>query len=180
MGAAYKRMVLVDTAAGRQARVRQGLRQMEAAYKRAQQLGEESGAGDLYYPISNRLTAEVALRAGSSAAYTLPRATTKLLRDSLKAQSATDPNFWSVVGETELDQYEALAARTLAPASTKLAKAYEDLHRRVTAARMWGSVYDTACMVLPTYARRATGRERAAANDLLTLLRSYAHPDASA
>jgi hypothetical protein len=99
------------------------------------------------------------------------------LRKSLQARSATDPDFWSVVGETELDQYEALAARKLAPARAQLARAYEDLHKRVTATRMWGSVYDTACLVLPNYASRASGKERAAANELLALLRSFAHPD---
>jgi hypothetical protein len=51
------------------------------------------------------------------------------------------------------------------------------LHKRVTATRMWASVYDTACLVLPSYASRATGKERAAANELLAQLRSFAHPD---
>jgi hypothetical protein len=37
-------------------------------------------------------------------------------------------------------------------------------------------VYDTACLVLPNYASRATGKERAAANELLAQLRRFAHP----
>jgi len=57
-----------------------------------------------------------------------------------------------------------------------LSRAFEDLHQRVTATRMWASVYDTACLVLANYARRTTGKEKAAANELLAQLRTFAHP----
>jgi hypothetical protein len=117
----------------------------------------------------------VALNAGTRR-WSLDRETVRTLRKSLQAKSTTDPDFWSVVGETELDQYEALARRKLAPAGKELEKAYEDLHKRVTATRMWASVYDTACLVLPNYASRARGKERAAANELLAQLRRFAHP----
>ena len=66
----------------------------------------------------------------------------------------------------------------LASAHGKLNRAYQDLHKRVTATRMWASVYDTACLVLPNYASRTTGKERAAANELLAQLRMFAHPEA--
>jgi hypothetical protein len=118
----------------------------------------------------------VALHAGRGGR-SLDREVVTTLRKSLQAKSASDPDFWSVVGETELDQYEALAARKLAPARKQLSRAYEDLHKRVTATRMWASVYDTACLVLPNYGTRATGKEKAAAQELLAQLRSFAHPD---
>jgi hypothetical protein len=102
----------------------------------------------------------------------------KIVRDSLHAKTASDPDFWSVVGEIELDQFEALARRRLAASRKQLNNAYEDLHKRVTATRMWGAVYDTACLVLPNYAQRATAREKAAARELLGQLRRYADPDA--
>jgi CHAT domain-containing protein len=171
IGSAYKRRALVDGAAGRRVRVQQALRQMRAAYQNAQEVGEKSGATDVYYPVANRLTADVALHAGTPRGRTLDRQTANILRKSLQTKSATDPDFWSVVGETELDQYEALTARKLAPARKQLSRAYEDLHKRVTATRMWASVYDTACLVLPNYPSRATGKERAAANELLAQLR---------
>jgi len=177
IGSVYKRRALVDGVAGRRARVQQDLRQMRAAYQDAQQVGVKAGATDVYYPIANRLTAEVALHAGTGKARSLDREMATLLRKSLQARSAADPDFWSVVGEAELDQYEALAARKLAPVRKQLSRAYEDLHKRVTATRMWASVYDTACLVLPNYASRATGKEKAAANELLAQLRSFAHPD---
>jgi len=178
IGSACKRRALVNGAAGRRARVQQALRQMKAAYEDAREVGEKSGASDLYYPASNCLAADVALNAGTRR-WTLDRETIRVLRKSLQAKSATDPDFWSVVGETEIDQYEALAGRRLAAARKQLEKAYEDLHKRVTATRMWASVYDTACLVLPNYASRATGKERAAANELLAQLRTFAHPNES-
>jgi hypothetical protein len=177
IGSAYKRRALVSAAAGRPRRVPQDLRRMQAAYRDAQALGEKAGDLDVYYPVANRLTAEVALHAGRGRGHALDRSTVANLRKSLQTRSATDPDFWTVVGETELDQYEAIAARKLAPARKSLSRAYEDLHKRVTATRMWASVYDTACLVLPNYASRATGKERAAANELLAQLRSFAHPD---
>ena len=45
---------------------------------------------------------------------------------------------------------------------------------------MWASVYDTACLVLPNYARRAKGPEKAAAYALLEKLRRFAHPEEDA
>jgi tetratricopeptide (TPR) repeat protein len=176
IGSAYKRKALVDGAAGRRARIRRDLEQMRASYQKAQDLGEKTGAPDVFYPAANRLTADVALHAGTRRWRALDRETASIVRKSLEARSAADPDFWSVVGETELDQYEALARRKLAPALRKLLRAYEDLHKRVTATRMWASVYDTACLVLPNYASRATGRERTAANELLAQLRDFAHP----
>jgi hypothetical protein len=149
---------------------------MKASYQVAQNAGEKSGASDLYYPASNALAADVALHAGKAQWRTLDRETTRILRQSLQAKSASDPDFWSVVGETELDQYELLARRQLAPARRQLEKAYQDLHNRVTATRMWASVYDTACLVLTNYASRSTGKEKASANELLAQLRSFAHP----
>jgi hypothetical protein len=180
IGSAYKRSALIHGVARRRNRIAPTLRLMRDAYTNAQVLGEKSGATDVYYPVANRLTAEVALQAAAGRAWRLDRETATMLRRSLKEKSAADPDFWSVVGETELDQYEALAARKLASARPKLSKAYEDLHKRVTATRMWASVYDTACLVLPLYAIRAGARERAAANELLGQLRSFAHPEEEA
>ncbi len=45
---------------------------------------------------------------------------------------------------------------------------------------MWASVYDTACLVLPNYARRAKGPEKAAAYALLEKVRLFAHPEEDA
>ena len=99
------------------------------------------------------------------------------MTSSLDAKKLTDANFWSVAGEIELRQYQAIAGRKLAAAYPHLKKAYLDLHKRVAATRMWSSVYDTACLVLPSYADRVGGREKSTAKALLEQLRAFAHPD---
>ena len=90
IGSAYTRKALVAGAAGRRASVQQSLRQMRAAYLDAQKVGEKSGATDVYYPITNRLAADVALHAGTRGR-SLDRETAAILRKSLKARSAADP-----------------------------------------------------------------------------------------
>lgn len=177
IGSVYKHRALVDAAAGRQARVQQDLRQMAARFKDAQRIGEMSSASDVYLPAANRLAAEVALNAGKREWRGCDRDTAKIVGQSLEAKSAADPDFWSVTGEIEMEQYKALEKRRLAPARKKLDKAYDDLHKRVTATRMWASVYDTACLVLPNYANRAVAKEKAAAQELLARLRAFAHPN---
>jgi CHAT domain-containing protein len=173
LGSAYKRRALVNIAAGRRAQVDRDLELMASSYRDAHAYGEQAGVDDLFYPLSNRLVAEVALNAGRGRWRTLDRRIVDVLEQSLKA---SDPDFWSVISAIELDQYRALALRRLASARPKLEKAYADIHRRVTSTRMWGSVYDTACLTLPTYAARATGKEKMAAESLLVHLRDLAYP----
>jgi hypothetical protein len=176
IGSLYKRRALIDVAAGRRGRRAASLRQMLRHYARAQAIGARSGAVDVYYPASNRLAADVALNAGRRGWRGLDRAMVAAVKASLVAKRG-DADFWSVVGEIELRQYDALARRRLATAFPQLEKAYKDLHGRVAATRMWASVYDTACLVFPSYADRVGGREKSAANELLARLRGYAHPD---
>jgi CHAT domain-containing protein len=177
LGSVYKRRALVDEAVGRRGRMSASLRQMKRHYERAQAIGTESGAADVYYPASNRLAADVALNAGRRGWRGLDRAILPVIRTSLAAKRAHEADFWSIAGEIELRQYEALARRRLASAYPQLDKAYQDLHRRVAATRMWASVYDTACLVLPSYAGRVGGREKSTAKELLARLRAFAHPE---
>jgi len=173
----YKRRALIDDAIGRRARIAASLRLMQRHYQRAQEVGAEHGVQDLYYPASNRLAADVALNAGKRGWRGLDSAIAAVVAASLQAKRANDADFWSVVGEIELHQYQAIARKKLAAAYPQLVKAYQDLHKRVAATRMWSSVYDTACLVLPSYAARAAGRDKAIAKTLLEQLRAFAHPE---
>ena len=175
IGSAYKRGALVNGIAGRSREVTRYLELMAASYAEAQAIGEQAGAADAFYPAANCLVAEVALNAGKGRWRGPDRQRMTMIRKHL---AASDPDFWSVVGGIELDQYQALAKRRLATARPALEKAYRDLQRRVRSTRMWASVYDTACLVLPTYAARTTGREKPAAQALLVQLRDFAHPAA--
>jgi len=175
-GSVHKRRALVDMAAeGRPAR--KALRQMLSAYRRAQAAGGRTPEADLYYPALNCLAADAALNGGTRGWSGLDRGVVEVVRRALRAKGGSNADFWSVAGGIELRQYEALAKRRLSSSLKALAGDYKDLHVRVKAAWMWASVYDTACLVLPIYARRAPGRERAAANDLLAKIRLFAHPE---
>ena len=145
---------------GRRGRIAASLRQMLRHYERAQEIGSANGVKDVYYPASNRLAADVALNAGKRGWRGLDREIAAVVASSLEAKRANDADFWSVVGEIELRQYQAIARKRLAAAYPQLLKAYQDLHKRVAATRMWSSVYDTACLVLPSYAARVVGRDK--------------------
>jgi CHAT domain-containing protein len=173
IGAAYKRRALVHLAAGRTDQVGRDLESMAASYAEAHVIGERTGTGDLFYPAANGLVADVALNAGKARWRGLDRGRVNLIRQHL---ADSEPEFWSVIAAIELEQYQALAKRRLAAAGPGFEKAYRDVHRRVRSTRMWASVYDTACLVLPAYANRSTSREKTAAQALLQQLREYAHP----
>jgi hypothetical protein len=180
VGSAYKRRALVAAAARRpRTEVERDLREMKARYEHAEHVGRTKGAHDLYYSVSNCLGADVALNAGRPKWRTLDPRRLAILRKSLEEKSGSGADFWSEVGKAELRQYEALANRRLAAARAALERDYRDLYKRVTSTRMWGSVYDTACLVLPGYADRAartSRKEKDAAIALLEQLRGFAHP----
>jgi hypothetical protein len=128
-----------------------------------------------YYPALNVLAADVVLHLGEKGAPHELDAT--LVADTLKClehKAKEDPDFWSVVGQTELRLYQALARRDLASRRAALEKDYNDLRTRVGAPRMWASVYDTARFVLPRYGAHAADGESEAAAGLLEHLRSLA------
>jgi len=176
-GSALKRRVLVNTAAGGRYAAASDVRRMLQHYLRAERIGMAHRVADLYYPGSNCLSAEIAMHAGR-AGWTGPdKARVARLRQLLKERSTRDPNFWGVIGEIDMDQYEALTGRRLRKVASRLAKEYDDLHNRVKGTRMWATVYDNACFVLSTYGLRAKGAEQAAALQLLARLRSFAYPE---
>ncbi len=173
VGTVHKRRALVNIAADRQRQAEQDLRRMLASCAEAQAMAERTDAAGAFHPAANCLIAEVALNAGKGRWRSLDTTRVKIIKAALGAR---EPDFWTVMAEIDLDLYDALATRRLAAKRPALENAYEDLHRRVPSTRMWGSVYDTACLVLPAYAGRASGRERDAATALLARVRSFAHP----
>jgi hypothetical protein len=173
IGSAYKRRALVNLAAARRSQVDRDLELMASSFRDAEAFGQSAGEGALFSPMSQRLVAEVALNAGRGRWRALDSKTLDKLEKYLKA---SEPAFWNVVAAIELDQFQALAKRRLATARPKIEKAYAELHNRVTSARLWASVYETASLTLPTYAARTAGKERAAAETLLAYLRQLAHP----
>jgi len=180
-GSAFKRMALIAAAAGRAAEERAAIAAMMRHYQRAAVIGRETQSPNLFYPGLNYLAAELALNLGRRGWKGIDRSIAEATSRSLDAKTGSDPDFWSVVGQVELQLYSSLAeGRKLTAARETLERGYDDLHKRVAAASMWASAYDTAAFVLRRYAARATKVEKKAAGALLERLSTFAGGAATA
>ena len=174
-GSAYKRLALIAAVAGQPAEERRAMEAARRHYARAAAIGRESQASNVFYPGLNYLAAELALNAGRRGWKGVDNAIVEATKKSLENKADADPDFWSVVGQAELQLYTALAdGRKLAAARESLERKYSDLHERVAASWLWASVYDTAGFVLRRYAARATPAEAKAAAALLERLAGFA------
>jgi hypothetical protein len=175
-GSAWKRLALIEAAAGRATEELRAIKAMKLHYQRAAAIARESNAPDLFYPAMNHLAADLALNAGRRGWKGLDPSMVEATFASLEAKNLADPDFWSVVGQTELKLYKALAAGKLASTRESLESGHQDLHRRVNAPWMWSSVYDTTHFVLQKYRLRASAKEKKAAQTLLQYLTTFAQP----
>jgi tetratricopeptide (TPR) repeat protein len=183
LGSAYKRLTLVlakpgtrDDAKAAADALAQAARHYAAAEERARR------ANDLqvFYPAYSRLAVEVrqALAAGRLPA--LDAARVQGIRDALRRASGIEPDFWNVVGETELEMLVALAQGRLAEETEAILGTLAELKVRVPAPLSWDSVRNNARFVLGAYGEgAATGAdERAAAGRVLAALDAWADPAA--
>jgi hypothetical protein len=177
LGSAFKRLALIEATAGRTVEERKAIEAMNLHYQRATSIGRDSGASDLFYPALNYMAAEAALHAGRREWKGFEKSLVDATRASLEAKGLSDPDFWCVVGDTELEMYEALVGAALATARGRLEKGFDSLHRKVTAPWMWSSVNDNAQFVLSKYKARASAKESKAAEGLLNSLRAFAYPE---
>jgi hypothetical protein len=89
------------------------------------------------------------------------------LQRTLTATTESNPDFWSVIGLTELRIAEAIAGGKLAIAIDGIVRDVEDVKRRAGSVKMWRSVEDQARFTLWSYLRSATPTEAAAVERLL-------------
>ena len=175
-GSTWKRLALIEAAAGRPRDEQRAIEAMKMHYHRAVEIGRQSEVSDVFYPALNYLSAELSLNAGRSGWKGLDSSIIESTRRGLDAKNVADPDFWSVIGQTELQLYIALAAGKLAHARESLGKGYQDVYRRVSAPWMWSSVYDTTQFVLRKYLTRTSNKEHKAAEDILASLLTFAQP----
>jgi len=181
LGSAFKRRAMVNLVANQRQATARDLREMRAAYGEALRVGRSERCADLFYPSANCLAADLVSKSNKSKV-ALDRGLVSHIERYVSERSKIEVDFWSLATEIELKQYQALGARALAARLGGLKRRYRDLYARATSARMWSSVYDNAYLVLSGYATgpgkgpNKAGPERAAAEELLTLLRGYAHP----
>ena len=170
-GSAYKRLAIIEAAAGRGPAELDAIARMKEHYEAAERIARENAAGGKngtsYYPAMNRIAAQLALEGGTARAAALDAETVGRVQSAMLAAPV---DFWSVVGQTELKMYASLFAGTLKKDVAKLIADFDDHHARVSAPKRWASVLDNASFVLLKYQKRASRGESEAAARLLTHL----------
>jgi tetratricopeptide (TPR) repeat protein/pimeloyl-ACP methyl ester carboxylesterase len=173
-GSAYKRLALIEGSADNKGEEARAIEQVKVYYGAAEKIAlkaletDPSAPVNSFYPAMNRLAAEIA-DDGAQAAVDPG------LVEAIRKSMATAPtDFYSVVGQTEVSIYVSILGRTLAKDVKKLVKEFTQHHERVSAAKMWGSVYDNATFVLAKYRQRARDVERVAVGELLLALAKFA------
>ncbi len=192
LGAAYKRLVMLDSrslavpkvattrrragaspaAAGRLV----ALRAMALHYGNAERLARASHADDLFYPAKNGIGAELRLAFLERRPAELAVERIESVRESLARADRDRPDFWVAVGQIELRMLTALAARQLAGSADALIGDYQSLKARVPAPGMWDSVHQDARFTLEPYLDIAAAAEKKAATSLLGALAALAEP----
>jgi hypothetical protein len=167
-GTGFKRLAMLEAKAGRTAEEKTATDQMWQHYRAAEMIARKTQTHPFFYPAMNRIAAQLALSGGGKP---LDKGEITTVRESM---SSVLPDFWSVVGQTELDLFVSIADGRLSQDVDRLIKDFWEHHARVSNPRMWGSVLDNATFVLSRYRRRATQSERTAADRLLGELESLA------
>jgi hypothetical protein len=154
---------------------------MKDHYSAAEQIARTSqqaaGTANAFYPAMNRIAAELAREGGTRRQ---PKPDAEDLENVRRSMSAAPADFWSVVGQTELDMYASLRDRSLDRDMDALTAAFRKHFERISAPKMWGSVHDNAVFVLSKYQQRATKQEAKAAQRLLDALAELAGQTPSA
>jgi hypothetical protein len=175
-GSAWKRLAQVEAAAGQQDQADIAIKNMRLRYARAEARARKTGDPDLFYPTMNSLAAELVVDAGTPGWRGFDSRRLTDVRERLKSKAHVDPDFWSVVGLTELQLYEAVARGDVAGVRESLEREFRLLHDRVVAKWMWASVRDQQQWVLSNYLTRAPAAEQEACVALLNLLGGFARP----
>jgi hypothetical protein len=167
LGSAHKRLALIASAEGDAATEADQIAAMKRYYEQAESIGRDSQLEGFFYPALNRLSAEFALGNGR---VELDPQRMAAIRADLDSTLRDNPDFWSVVSQTELEMYESLSRGDLANQVPRIIAAYDDLNLRVQTQWMWSSVYDQAQFVLPKYAKDASADEKQAAQRVIDRL----------
>ena len=160
-------MALVESLANEPGAEAKAIANMKVRYANAETLARAVHDPRLFYPALNRMAAELIVDGAKPGWRGFDAAALAEVSANLAATTRDDPDFWSVVGLTELRLYEAIAGRRLARELDAIVGEYRDLHCRVSAPTHWSSVLDQVSFVLPKYKLRARAAEKQAAEALL-------------
>ena len=175
LGSAFKRLTMVEWSANHEDKAKEALKSTVEHYRAAEKMARSTNTTDLHYPAKNIISAEICLAFINGA---LPHIDDKRLQEvsDLMHTAANDhPDFWSVVGQTELEMLAALAKGRLANVAQDLIDKLQDLKTRIPAPRMWDSVYNEAQFTLAPYMAMTKGtKEETAAQRLMDALKVMA------
>lgn len=174
LGSAYKRLTMVEWRAGLKPAAQLALDAAIAHYGAAEAMARRAAPDKLFYPAKNCISAEVRAAFLKKRMPQLDVARVKAVKDSLHKAATDNPDFWSVVGQSEMAILEALARGELASVAPASITALRDLKARVPAPLKWDSVYNEAQFTLEPYIAMARGAEKDAARSLLDALKAVA------
>lgn len=172
-GSAFKRLALVEVAAGDHAAAKNALRDMHEYYSKAEDLARAADDPDLFYPAMNRLMAEVILAGDEENPPPLDAAALAAIRQSLSQKMKRDPDFWGIVAGIELQLYESIAQDRLEAVLPGVLAELGDLYRRVASVSMWKSVHDQLTLVLTLHREGKTVAESANMQALLQCIQRW-------
>ncbi|CAG9223645.1 CHAT domain-containing protein [Paraburkholderia sabiae] len=172
---AYKRIALTARVAGDAAAESAAIGTMLDLYREAEQIGNARGEASAFYPLMNRLAAELMCSMGAESVSGFDADSVARLRRMLEQQAHDEPNFWNISAGTELRLYESLAAKRLDIDLAAIRSDFDDLHTRVPSPGYWSSVLDQCDFVLNRYANQtaASVAEKTAAGQLLAMLEKW-------
>jgi hypothetical protein len=172
-----KRLAMLEVSEGRTAAAERAVRAMARYYEVARKLAVKHDA-DVFYPASNLIAANLFLGAGKVRWSDVA----KLFREaraSVQKRNASQPDFWSLIAEPEIELYEAVARGTLPSRRASIEKSLNDVYKRSQSGSQWRSVLDTTRFVLGPYIARATPKARKAAGSVLDLIDSFVNRKSS-
>ena len=176
LGSAYKRLTMIETSAGRDAEAQAALEAMVKHCAAAEDIARKAGADNLFYPAKSAIGAELRVAFLENRLPQLADDRMKSVSDSLHKAVTDKPDFWSIVGQTELLILAAAAKGQLASVEPALTGSLRELKARVPAAGMWDSVYNEAQFMLEPYVAmmKTNLDEQSAAQRLLDALKAMA------
>ncbi len=173
LGSAHKRLAMLEEVAEDTAAADKAIASMATHYRDAEELARKTQDPKLFYPALNRIAAELLQWANDKTWGGFAAADLDPVQQNLEHAARANPDFWCIVGITELRVYQALASKSLAKDLQNIVAAYKDVQGRAGSAWMWASVADQAGWVLGRFGAGA-GAEAQAAQQLLGMLQGYA------
>jgi hypothetical protein len=176
LGSAYKRLTMVEWQVGRKAEAHAALVKAIESYAGVEAMARRLKVDNLFYPAKNGISCELRAAFVAAKAPAIAEQRIREVAESLQHAAAAKPDFWSVVGLTELRVLSALARGDLAGIVDEIVGQLRELKARVPSLGKWDSVYNEALFTLLPYeaVKGLAANEQRAAQTLLATLAELA------